>query len=88
MEHYYYGNKTQTQPLVIEAFKEIGVIAPACKRAGISRTTFYRWLNEDGNFLFAIINAFDEFYKDPIKKALWDQIPKHKRHDVYRGIEM
>jgi hypothetical protein len=83
MEKYYYGNKTQAKPRLIEAFKEIGVIAPACKKAGISRTTFYRWINEDGSFLTSIINAFEELYKDPIKRALLDQVPEHKRHFMY-----
>lgn len=36
---------------VIEGLKEMPVIAVACKKAGIGRTTFYRWLKEDAHFV-------------------------------------
>lgn len=36
---------------LIEAFKEMPIARVACKRAGISRATYYRWRNEDKKFL-------------------------------------
>ncbi|MDP3729881.1 MAG: phBC6A51 family helix-turn-helix protein [bacterium] len=36
---------------IIEALKEMPIARVACKRAGISRATYYRWRNEDKNFL-------------------------------------
>lgn len=37
--------------VLLEAFKEMPIIRVACKRAGVSRATFYRWKIEDKNFL-------------------------------------
>lgn len=36
---------------LIEALKEMPIARVACKRAGVSRATYYRWRNEDKNFL-------------------------------------
>ena len=36
---------------LIEALKEMPIARVACKRAGISRATYYRWRNEDKSFL-------------------------------------
>src|SRR3989344_3629122 len=36
---------------VIDALKEMPIIQVACKRANISRATYYRWRKEDKNFL-------------------------------------
>ena len=36
---------------LIEAFKEMPIVRVACKRAGISRATYYRWRSEDKEFL-------------------------------------
>jgi len=36
---------------VIKALKEMPVIQIACKRAGVSRATYYRWRTEDEDFL-------------------------------------
>jgi len=42
---------------LLEALKEVPVIAMACKRAGIGRATYYRWRKEDSQFLRQIENA-------------------------------
>lgn len=34
----------------LEALSEIGIVASACKKAGISRNTAYRWCEEDREF--------------------------------------
>lgn len=36
---------------IIEALKEMPMARVACKRAGVSRATYYRWRNEDKKFL-------------------------------------
>ena len=36
---------------LLETLKEMPIIQVACKKAGISRATYYRWRKEDGNFL-------------------------------------
>lgn len=35
---------------LIEAIKEMPIIQIACKKAGVSRATYYRWRNEDNQF--------------------------------------
>jgi len=42
------GGKKQ---ILIGILKEVPVVQVACKRAGINRSTFYRWRNEDIDFL-------------------------------------
>ncbi|OGZ26552.1 MAG: hypothetical protein A2365_02025 [Candidatus Nealsonbacteria bacterium RIFOXYB1_FULL_40_15] len=41
----------QDKQALVEALKEMPIIQVACKRAGVSRATYYRWRNEDKNFL-------------------------------------
>lgn len=36
---------------LIEALKEMPIIQIACKKAGVSRATYYRWRKEDKEFL-------------------------------------
>lgn len=36
---------------ILEALKEMPIARVACKRAGVSRATYYRWRNEDKDFL-------------------------------------
>lgn len=36
---------------LLEALKEMPIVRVACKRAGVSRATYYRWRNEDKKFL-------------------------------------
>ena len=78
MEHYY-GNKYELMDVFLNFLKEIGVIAPACKKAGISRSTPYRWLDKEENDDFR--QKFDEAiniaYEKNKEKIL--AMPKHKR---------
>lgn len=40
---------------VIQALeKTLGVVTPACQKAGISRDTFYEWFNKDEEFRKAV----------------------------------
>ena len=45
-------NKTEhTKKALIEALeKSLGVVTTACRKAGIGRTTYYDWLNNDPQF--------------------------------------
>ena len=36
---------------LLETLKEMPIIQVACKKAGVSRATYYRWRKEDINFL-------------------------------------
>ena len=78
--NHYYGNKYELKPRFLEALREIGVISPACKKAGISKTTFYRWVAEDGDFGAAVFGAmYDAIEKH---RDLLLQIPEHKRSQI------
>jgi hypothetical protein len=35
---------------VLEALAEMPIVEAACKKAGVSRASYYRWLKEDDNF--------------------------------------
>lgn len=43
--------QTNDKQALIVALKEMPIIHVACKKAGISRATYYRWRKEDINFL-------------------------------------
>lgn len=44
----------------LEAYRAHGVIGPACSVAGIGRTTFKRWRQEDEEFAAAVQDAYDD----------------------------
>lgn len=41
----------QDKQALLEALREMPIARVACKRAGISRATYYRWRNENKEFL-------------------------------------
>lgn len=41
---------TEKERLLEELNKTSGIVSSACKAAGVSRMTFYRWYNEDPDF--------------------------------------
>lgn len=43
-------NKQQNKNKIIKLFKENPITSSVCKKAGVSRSTFYRWLDEDYEF--------------------------------------
>ncbi len=45
---------------VIEALKETPIIAAACKRADVSRATYYRWRADDKQFLRNVDDAMSQ----------------------------
>ena len=48
--------------VLIETLKEMPIIQVACKRAGISRATYYRWRSEDKNFRRTSEDAMEQGY--------------------------
>lgn len=45
------GRQSETKKMLIAALKETPIVQIACKKAGVSRATYYRWKNEDAVFL-------------------------------------
>lgn len=45
---------------VLNGLKEMPIVQVACKRAGVSRATYYRWRNEDPKFATQCDEAMDE----------------------------
>ena len=43
-------NKQQNKNKIIKLFKENPITSSVCKKASVSRSTFYRWLDEDHEF--------------------------------------
>jgi hypothetical protein len=43
-------NQSRAKKLILEKLEETRIIEVACKKAGISRATFYRWRDEDEEF--------------------------------------
>jgi hypothetical protein len=45
---------------LLECFKKIPIIQVACEKTGISRATYYRWLEDDPEFREAAMAAIEE----------------------------
>lgn len=68
----------ETINTLVEAIKNGDTVELAVKKAGITKTTFYEWLQDPdkSDFADAIKNAKAEFKKtivDKLKKSLWDK---------------
>ena len=65
----------------MEALKEMPVVQMACRKAGISRATYYRWRKEDKNFLRQCEDAMNqgiEFINDMSESQLITLIREKK----------
>lgn len=49
--------KATARKLLIEELKKTPVISVACKKAGVSRQSFYRWTGSDREFLMDMVYA-------------------------------
>ena len=59
---------------ILEALeKALGVVTTACQKAGVSRATYYRWLNEDADFS-AQVTAIQDVALDFAESKLFEQI--------------
>lgn len=62
---------------VLEHLSESGNVSYACKRAGVSRDTYYRWRSEDEQFAYqadAAIGSGKEFVNDLAHTKLMQSI--------------
>lgn len=66
----------QIKKAIIEALeKTLGVVTPACKAVGISRTTFYQYVKEDPDFAAAVAET-ENAALDFAETALYKQIKR------------
>lgn len=56
--------------------KSLGVISTACKRTGITRQTYYNWINSDDEFKEQV-NDIQEEQKDYVESKLIENIEKN-----------
>lgn len=54
---------TDNKKRLINAFKEMPIVQVACKKAGVSRATYYRWRIEDKVFLRESEDALNQGYE-------------------------
>lgn len=47
---------------ILEQLEKIPIIEHACQRAGVPRSTYYRWIKDDINFRHKAIGAQDKGY--------------------------
>ena len=59
---------------ILEALeKALGVVTTACQKAGVSRATYYRWLNEDSEFSEQV-KSIQDVALDFAESRLFEQI--------------
>ena len=80
--NHYYGNKYELKSVFLDFLKEFGVIGVSCKKAGISRTTYHRWVYEDSAFWDACFKAMEEALKS--KDSLMRRIPEQKQSNLLK----
>ena len=78
-KEYSYGNKHSLKQVFVEKLRASGLIASACNEAGISHSTYYRWIKTGEKFTQDVNNAMTEAYKDEKLKDELKAIPAHKR---------
>ena len=60
--------------IVLDALRRsAGIVSPACEAAGIDRSTYYKWINEDEDFARAVADV-KEFALDMAESALLKNI--------------
>lgn len=52
--------QAKAQLVVVENLSKIPIKQVVCEKSGISRATFYRWINESNEFAEAVEKAFEE----------------------------
>jgi hypothetical protein len=83
MEHYY-SNKHELKSVFLDSLATIGVFSYACKKAGISRSTVHRWIDEDTEFDVKVMEAVSLAYRK--NKEQMDKIPHHKRSGHFHMV--
>lgn len=68
----------------LEALKKTGIIERACKEANLSRTTFYRWVDNDPDFGASVFESMYVAYETNWQEM--DKIPRHKRNSFLHMV--
>ncbi|MQA92562.1 MAG: hypothetical protein GEU90_20460 [Gemmatimonas sp.] len=78
--------KIQKMELVTDALAEVGTVSEACRRAGIARATYYRWLDDDPAFQ-AQVDEAQEAHNDAIRNEIERRAVEGVRKPVgfYKG---
>lgn len=67
------GDK-ETKDMVCEALRDcLGIVSTACKKAGITRQSFYNWYREDEDFRRKV-DEVNEYQKDFVETNLLKKI--------------
>lgn len=56
------SRQNRNKQKILEQLERIPIVSVACQKVGISRATYYRWLNEDNDFSEAVEVAQDKGY--------------------------
>ena len=78
-----FGSTDELKKSFLSSFKESGVIAYACKEAGISRGTFHRWMH-NSDFRVSLEDAVCESFNK--HKKLWFLLKDWQRNDCVQTI--
>lgn len=68
--------------VLIALENHLGIVAPACRDAGISRDTFYRWCKEDEDFK-SKVNEIDEVTLDYVEGQLLRNIKAGSEKSIF-----
>lgn len=67
-------NKDTNKKAMLEALKKtLGVVTPACDEVGIARSTHYRWMEEDNEYLNKVNDLLD-YQIDFVESKLFENI--------------
>jgi len=75
--------KENLKEVVLQALENhLGIVSPACKDAGISRDTFYRWCKEDEDFKKRV-DEIDEVTLDYVEGQLFRNIRSGSEKSIF-----
>jgi hypothetical protein len=80
----------QKEKQIIEALEKVPNISLACEKVGITRQTFYRWMDEDINFLKKINKAQrtgNEYVNDLAESSLITNIKAGKKWSIIYWLD-
>lgn len=74
--------KENRKEKLLEALeRSLGIVSAACKEAGVSRDTFYRWLKDDEEFKRRV-DAIDEIQGDFVEHQLFKKIKEGSESSI------
>lgn len=76
------ASTSERKDAVLLALEESrGIVAPACRKAGIGRTQFYKWLKEDKAFADAVADI-EEVQLDYVEEKLLQNVEKNDTQSI------